>query len=337
MVTVDDLSPGCAVPEPMVVEVTAIEWDPGKSRRAEVELVDTVGNPLHLVDYAGANLSVKWRQNHRYRIAHCDVNNGGQTSELQLEPSKKTSIEPLGSPETVELLVIGDTHIGRTEHPKTGAKIDPLSAFNTAINEGIERDVAAIIHVGDIFHETATPLHAEFMQQDILTPLRNAAIPFYYVEGNHTSEAGRESLKEASEDFVHCLDLTGTTVGAAVRIYGLNHYPMGDIEWANVQFPRAMNESTSILVLHQTLDQLSGTGPKSVDLERIQERAPKRFDFILSGHHHDALRCRWQGTPVMYTGAAETMSKNEAPDDRIAWFLHVENGSVSLERYDIPD
>ena len=39
----------------------------------------------------------------------------------------------------------------------------------------------------------------------------------------------------------------------------------------------------------------------------------------------------------MYAGAAERMSTNKNPTDRLAWLLTVTGGSISYEQYEIPD
>jgi hypothetical protein len=55
-----------------------------------------------------------------------------------------------------------------------------------------------------------------------------------------------------------------------------------------------------------------------------------------SGDHHDAYRNHWGDIPVMSTGAAEHMSTNDNPDDRVAWLLTIENNAIVCDRYDIP-
>mgnify|MGYP007131729268 CR=1 FL=1 len=92
LVTVDDLSSGQSLPEPIVVEVTDINWQAGQSRRAVIELVDTAGNPLRLIDYEGAEISIDWKQNHQYRISRCGVQIGGRGFEIDLAPSKKHNL-----------------------------------------------------------------------------------------------------------------------------------------------------------------------------------------------------------------------------------------------------
>jgi predicted phosphodiesterase len=337
LVTVDDLSLGQDFPDPIVVKVTNVNWDAGKSRRAEVSLLDTAGNPLQLIDYDGAEISIRWKETHWYRVSHCKVQHGGSGFDVTLAPSKRTQIEPLGPTEQcTRLLVIGDTHIGRTTHPKTGNDIDPLGALITAVEYGIEQDVDAVTHVGDIFHESATELQALLVDQRVFEPLGEAGIPFYYLRGNHAAPPGDEILADRNGTITFNLNTGGVTIDSTVRLFGINHHTEGNLPWSQITFPTSADEPVSILLLHQTLQQLSGNNPESIDLHKIQRRFDGSFDFVASGHHHDATRKTWQGVPVMYTGAAEHMSTNNNPDDRIAWLLTIENDSILCDRYDIP-
>ena len=337
MITVDDLSPGRSLPGPIVVTVTDVEWDAGPSRRAEVALVDSQGNPLRLVDYEGARISIEWKPDSRYRISRCYVNKGGGGYDLELAPSKKTLIEPLDTTvEPTRLLVLGDTHIGRTRHPKTEVPINPVGAFATAVEHGIDQDVDAVVHTGDIFHDSATTVQTILAKQTIFEPLAEADIPFYYVRGNHGSEPSRKLLTDLEDDMFSTLDTSGVAVNRKVRLFGIDHHSGGRLPWNELRFPRSITEPVAILVLHQTLKQLSGRGTDRVDLDDLQQRCGGDFDFVFSGHHHDADETSWNGIPVRYTGAAERMSKKSEPIDRVAWILSVEDRGGSIERYDIP-
>lgn len=338
MVTVDDVSPGERLPAPMVVEVTGVTWKPGPSRRAEVELVDTVGNPLQLIDYKGANISIEWQPGESYLIDDCGTQNGKRGFAFELAPSSKTEIIPLrAASQKVQLLVVGDTHIGRTTHPGTGVSINPMDAFATAVQYGIDQDVDAVVHVGDLFHESATPSQAALVQKKIFTKLADANIPFYYVRGNHATQSSDELFSVVDTDYINQLDTTGVGIGSTVRLFGINHSPDGNLPWSEFTFPDIVSEPVSILILHQTLQQLSGAGPGSIDFDRISQQFGDQFNAVFSGHHHDAARRDYNGVPLLYTGAAEHMSKNENPVDRIAWMVLVENESVSINRYDIPE
>ncbi len=319
----------------MIVEVTGVDWNPLTSRRAEIDLIDEKGNELRLIDYEGADLSVDWSVGHRYRVSDCNINAEYRGQPLTLTPSKRTQIEPLGAAEeTATVLIIGDTHVGRERHPKTGEKIDPLGAFTSAVEYAVDRGVDAVIHVGDIFHETATAVRATLLQQRAFDPLEEAGIPFYYVDGNHTSDSGEEVLRDSS----NCskVDLNGVKIGKDTRIFGIDHYPVGNIPWDTIRFPQTVSESKSVLILHQTLRQLSGPGLNRVDLDRIDERFSDELDLVVAGHHHDAKRGSWRGIPILYTGASARLSTNNDPTDRIAWLLVFGAGPVAPEKYDIP-
>jgi DNA repair exonuclease SbcCD nuclease subunit len=130
--------------------------------------------------------------------------------------------------------------------------------------------------------------------------------------------------------------MAGEQVGSDVRIFGIDHHEGGSFPWGQLNFPDAVSESVQILVLHQTLRQLSGSKVGSIDLKRIRRRFQGRFDLILSGHHHDAMIEDWNGTTVIYTGASEHMSKNSDAIDRVAWFVSVVETPITPERYNIP-
>lgn len=318
----------------MAVTVMGVDWDTGPSRRARVDLIDSAGNSLELIDYEGADLTVDWKPHDRYRISRCNVAKSGVYPVL-LAPSKRTRIDSLGLVgDHTSLLIVGDTHVGRTKHPKSKERIDPIDAFATAVKYGIERDVDAVAHVGDIFHESASTQQANAVDRRVFGPLENASTPFYYVSGNHTAELGDRIL--ANRPGVSKLDTTGERIGSNVRVFGIDHHEEGALPWNTLRFPEDITEPIRILILHQTLQQLPGADASSVDLRRIQRRFRGKFDLILSGHHHDATVEDWNGTTVMYTGAVERMSGNSDPVDRVAWFVTTAQIPIRPEQYDIP-
>lgn len=335
MVTVDDLSPKQELPEPMTVTVTDVNRNAGRSRRAWVELEDSVGTSLYLVDYEGANISINWTRDFQYRISRCRVNKGRDGYKICLESSKKTEIEELGPVEDIrKILIIGDTHVGRSRHPGDRKPIDPVGCFRKAVKYGISHEVDAVIHVGDVFHDTADYTHTAVVSTKIMQPLKQADIPFCYVEGNHECEPGNRLLTNTNEYNIINLGTTGTVIAPGIRAYGINHHEMGNIPRGEVQFSPSKDDF-SILVLHQTLKQLSGAGSKSVDLNWIANHTAGKFNYVISGHHHDAKWKSWKGIPIMYPGATARLSKNSNPIDKVAWLLEIENGTVSRKRYDI--
>ncbi len=321
----------------MEVTVSDVTWNPESSRRAEVLLTDSTGNSITLVDYSGANNSAEWAVGYRYRISNCKVLGGSSGENLYLAPSKKTRIEALG-PESsdTQLLIIGDTHIGREEHPGTGQSIDPINALAKAVKYGIDRGVDAVVHVGDIFHDSAIEKHGAVTQLEVFNPLIEAGIPFYFIRGNHASEAGEKLLDVMTDQLARHLDTNGIAVDSDTRIFGIDHVHGTEFSPHQYQFPQTVPESTNVLVLHQRLKQLSGANRRNVDLNQLQRQFSRQFDAVVCGHQHDGDRTMWNGIPVLYTGASEFMSINEGSNDRIAWLLSVEDHRVNLSRYDIP-
>lgn len=335
MITVDDLTVGESLPAPMVVRVSSVNWDVGTSRRAEVSLEDEAGIAVPLVDYTGAKQSVTWQRDNYYRITDCNVKAGTTENPVYLAPSKQTTIEPLGPRNgDTSILIVGDTHIGRTEHPDTGAEIDPIGAFRQAIEYGLAQNVAAVVHVGDIYHESATTSQVETVDDCVFEPLEEAGVPFYFVRGNHQTDEGDRQL--AGRRLVTNLDTTGVAVDSRIRIFGINHNSGGNIPLASLPVPASVSEPLSMLVLHQTLRQLSGPGTQHVDLRDVEGQSDGQFDCVISGHHHDATTKTWNGSPIIYTGASEKMSTNPAPTDRVGWLVTITDESATIERYDIP-
>lgn len=164
--------------------------------------------------------------------------------------------------------------------------------------------------------------------------MEEVTVPFYFVRGNHRSDRGDRLLD--TQNVVTTVDTAGVSVESKIRIFGLDHDPEGEISLDVLPAPETVAEPFSILLLHQTLRQLSGEGIHHVDLRELGKGTISQYDYILSGHHHDAACTDWNGTSVLYTGAAENMSTNTAATDRVAWVLSVDGDSTTLERYDIP-
>ena len=271
MVSVDELVAGQSLPDSILVNVTSVDWDVGPSRRAEVELTDEFGTSLRLIDYSGAEQSVQWKQDHHYRIADCNVASNSAKATIELAPSKRTTIQSLGKlTRQTSILFIGDTHVGRTSHPDTGEQIDPIGAFKEAIEHGLTQDVSAVVHLGDIFHDTATASDVKAVKESIFEPLEEATIPFYFIRGNHHSDRGYRLLE--AQKSVITVDTDGVSVNSRVRIFGINHNPTGDIALDALPAPESVKEPFSILLLHQTVQQLSGEGIQHVDLRDMEKK-----------------------------------------------------------------
>jgi hypothetical protein len=98
-----------------------------------------------------------------------------------------------------------------------------------------------------------------------------------------------------------------------LALYGVDHKP--ESWWANGHFAPESPPSgrTTILALHQSLQQFVNPDRAECDareiLQRTQSRRGFRFDAILVGQHHKDVREIVQGYHVLCGGATERISK----------------------------
>lgn len=338
MVDASDLSPGTDLPCPYEATVVQVDSNVQDGRRAEVVLEDDGGYRVLFVDYAGAETGVDWQRNSRYRFANCRVQCTNRSQHVSLAPSKKTEITEVGpTGHETKLLFIGDTHVGRTRHPKqNGTRIDPVAAFARAAEVAVERDVDAVVHAGDLFHDTDDCGLAAEVDSRVLTPLAEHGIPFYYVTGNHGHDV-RDALLDGSHlGRLEQLGADGKSIDGTVRLCGVDHPDSGGRPLSNYRFPRAPDEPFTILVIHRTIKQLplNDTG---TDLDDISGGPVTGFDLVVAGHNHDSREAEWDGGEGFYTGAAAHMSTNSDPTDGLAWLVTVCCGSSERDQVQLTD
>ena len=344
MVSVDDLSAGRSLPAPMVVKVTDVNWTTRKSRRAEVALTDTGGNPLRLVDYEGADISVDWTVNHRYRISQCGVNRGGGGYDLELAPSKKTTVEELGrAQEATRLLVIGDSHVGYRHRPQsdkpTWAKdVNARDTFTRCLQRARDAKVDGVIHAGDIFDHHNTKGDRNRVGQEIARTVESD-VAFYYVFGNHDDKQGRDLLQ--STPGIHLAERTSYISKHLVKLQGVDHagksFP-ASAPTATVQVDKGPN----ILVIHETpypvIDE-SGTlvyqnDVNKADISGYIETASYDIDLVITGHLHVANQLTLQDSdiPVIVTGSTIPISTYKKDSRPSTWLLTVTEDELELTR-----
>lgn len=124
---------------------------------------------------------------------------------------------------SIELLHTGDSHVDVGTHgilnPKTGfstAWESNTLALASAVQEAIDRDVAAFLHCGDAFKDGRPSQEALLMFAEALRPLIAACIPIVMVDGNHerisvptshrTATAAVGAILDGSGGEIHVVD-----------------------------------------------------------------------------------------------------------------------------------
>jgi predicted phosphodiesterase len=322
-------------------EATAIEitTDTARKRRAEVTLEDDAGNQVLFVDYEGAELDIDWQQGTRYRIADCPVQAGDQQHRATLAPGKRTAVTVVDEADAhATLLILGDTHVGRTQHPGNGSRIDPTTAFQHAITVARVLEVDAVVHTGDIFQDDGvSQTELDAVEEGVFAQLAADEIPLYYVTGNHATRASQRFLRQqtAKRDLVTNLTTDSVNVRGAVQLCGVNRSRDGTFDASAYNFPASTAER-GVLVLHHTVRQLQPghlQTPESgweVDLDDLSIGGSSGFDLVAAGHHHSAKRKPVGDAEAVYTGAAEPMSTQPDADDGLVWLLTIDGGDYTL-------
>jgi len=327
---------------PGAFEATAIDitTDTARNRRAEITLEDDAGHQVLLVDYAGAKLDVDWREGTRYRITNCRVQAGDQYHRVTLAPAKRTTVTAVDATNAhATLLILGDTHVGRTRHPGDGSQIDPTTAFQNAITVARVLDVDAVVHTGDIFHDDGVSQpELDAVDEGVFAQLAADEIPFYFVTGNHGTRASQQFLRKqtAQRDLVTNLTTASANIRGAVQLCGVNRSHDGTFDASAHDFPTITAER-GVLVLHHTVRQLQPghlQNPNSgweIDLDDLPLGGPSGFDLVAAGHHHSAKRKPVGDDEAVYIGAAEPMSTQPDADDGLVWLLTIDGGDYTLE------
>jgi exonuclease SbcD len=210
-----------------------------------------------------------------------------------------------------EVLHTADTHVGYRQYNSPERRADFLSAFERVVAAAIERDVDAVVHAGDVFHDRRPGLQDLLGTVDVLRDLADAGIPFLAVVGNHEDkrEAQWLDLFERLDLATH-LDAGGTVVGDTT-FYGLDYVPASGREDLDYEFTPPETDHAA-LVAHGAFAPLApAVGRSPWDVEAVLDAANVAFDAVLLGDEHEPGQADVDGTWVTYSGSTERTSASE--------------------------
>ncbi|WP_135828772.1 DNA double-strand break repair protein Mre11 [Halorussus halobius] len=201
----------------------------------------------------------------------------------------------------------GDTHLGYRQYHSPERRADFRRAFEQVVDDAIADDVDAVIHAGDLFHDSRPDLDALHATISILGRLRDADIPFLAIVGNHEGTRGRQWL-----DLFETLGLATRLGDEPVRVgetafYGLDHVPKSKRDDLDYEF--APHDADHAALVSHGLFQPFDLG--DWDAETVLTEATVDFDAMLLGDNHDPGKTEVADAWVTYCGSTERCSATE--------------------------
>lgn len=210
----------------------------------------------------------------------------------------------------VRVIHTGDTHIGYRQYHSPERREDFLAAFQEVIADAIAAEVDAVVHAGDLFHDTRPDIPDLMGTVETLGRLARAEIPFLGVVGNHEGTRDRQWLDLLVDlDLATRLDARGAIIDD-VTFYGLDYVPPTRRSSLEYDFSSSSTEHTA-LVAHGLFEPFAHA---DWDTAALLERSTVDFDVLLLGDNHAPGQTRVNGTWVTYCGSTERVSAAERED-----------------------
>lgn len=205
------------------------------------------------------------------------------------------------------ILHTGDTHIGYRQYHSPERRQDFLRAFDQVISDAIAADVNAVVHAGDLFHDTRPDLPDLIDTIGILQELNEADIPFLAIVGNHEGTRDRQWLDLFADlGLAERLDAEGTQIGD-VTCYGLDYIPPSQRDRLSYEFAPPETPYAA-LVAHGLFEPFAHA---EWETDALLDSATVDFDVLLLGDNHTPDQATVKDTWVTYCGSTERASTAE--------------------------
>lgn len=243
---------------------------------------------------------------------------------------------------TFNFVHAADLHLGYSQYGLDARREDFDRAFQELVDKTVELKPDFMIIAGDLFHH-ARPSNVT-LENAIrnFSRLRTAGIPVLTVDGSHDS-----APNAVTGTILYPLDSAGLIYhlprheGACWRkegccyVYGVPNFrtrrKTEELLPAFMEQNKPTPDPTlfSIFVLHMALD-ISSLTPPYMEAEAPPELIPEGFNYYAAGHVHKPYRDKFKTGMLVYSGSTETVSYNEAKNDKGFYYVEVdEKGTVS--------
>ena len=309
---------------------------PNRAFELDVEDRDGTRFPFIVWEKSPQGRQYNWQRGHWYRLRGVTANvwpNG-----KVLHGASKLQIEELGTsrqPREATLLYFTDSHLGKMEHSfgQETWSVSPASGFKKAINIAIRCDVDAVIHGGDLFHNSGDGISEADIEtcRDGLENLATNGIPFYFIYGNHEREAGQLVMDTFVDDGLAAhLGPRYELINDAVALYGVDFRS----KWTNsvLELEPASEGVATILCLHQSISPFTLTQKPDCDLEQIHDSCPVPIDVVVNGHVHTRIEEQVGDLRGISGGATAQLGSDSNDLSPSVEIFRVEQGTLTVER-----
>lgn len=232
-----------------------------------------------------------------------------------------------------KILHVSDTHLGYRQYGSDTRREDLADAFEAAIDLGIEEDVDAIIHTGDLFDDPQPGVPDLNRCLTILSKLDQEGIPFYAIVGNHERKLDEQWL-DLFEGIgvVERLDTSPTRVGDAVALYGIDAIRAPSWNTYDFSLEKPPDDvDITILCLHHLFEELVPPQKANYVLSQVINRLNYTPTAVALGDYHGYEETTVEGVQAFYPGSTERCSTNEV-GHRGVLLLEVEDGELTTRR-----
>lgn len=226
------------------------------------------------------------------------------------------------------ILHVSDTHLGYRQYRSDVRHDDFRSNFERAVEEATDRDVDAVVHTGDLFHDSNPSVEDPYDCGELFARLDEAGIPTYGIVGNHERKADTELLDLVGRmGNVGRLDTEPTLVGD-VALYGIDAIPSR--RWETTSFelaPPPEEANVNILCLHQLFAPPLEAEHAHHDLSAVLDSVGIQLDGVALGDAHTPESTEIDGTEVWYAGSTARTQKSQDPT-RAVQLVETRYGSI---------
>ena len=209
------------------------------------------------------------------------------------------------------VLHTADTHLGYSQYHSETRAADFAAAFQTVIDEAVDRDVDAVVHSGDLFHQSRPGVGTLSTTLNQLQRLDEAEIPFLGIVGNHEGTSDEQWVDVFGQLKLGIRLNASPTVIGDTAFYGLDYVSPARRPGLDYEF-EAHDAECSVLVAHGLFAPVADGG--RWELAEVMDASSVKFDGYLLGDDHMPHVQTLRESTVTYPGSTDrTASDQRSP------------------------